>query len=181
MIDKILNPFVLAALGGVIVIVATYWSSVNKQNTDTEIISLQRQLQEKTEKINVLTQQQLDMITGGDSYPILSPEFDISGNFVQFTVFNEGKSPLYDVTVEIVELDKNDFPKYIKIGDIGIGRARENVYKVIIPDNIVEKKLLAVTTARNGATRQNIKVFRSSGSLGARNTVYRNGKIIKEE
>lgn len=171
------GPTLLAAIGGIMVVAATVWSSIQQDR-------LQQALQQKTEEIVGLTTDSMNLLQGGDSYPILSPAMNDIDSTVSFSLHNDGKYPIYDLDLYISE-DGNAqsavIPSSKHFDVLGAGKEETGIYTTVLSKGIKEKQVVVVTSARNGETRQIYKCFRSTGSLCVRTEVYRGGKLIKTE
>jgi hypothetical protein len=86
-----------AVIGAVIVAFGGFWAAYRQVNFNAR-------LNDKNNEIIALQDQQIKAITGGNSYPYVMPTFRGDGK-VSMLLMNQGKYPLYDVQVTIVDGD----------------------------------------------------------------------------
>ena len=113
--EKLINPTTIIFLGGLIVVVGTFWASSKSANErakfEKELRIKSEQLQAKSEEI---AQQSMEIakqnvfikesFTGGDSFCYL---FFSNGpdNTIVPSLRHKGKYPLYDITFRLMDLD----------------------------------------------------------------------------
>ena len=104
-------PAIVIFLGGILSLIGAFWSSTRQSNFNAT-------LAEKNNEIGRLTQENNNLITGGDSFCLMdflmydSEGKIFSGNNVPDVIrlapifFHQGKYPLYEVFARIVDLDE---------------------------------------------------------------------------
>jgi hypothetical protein len=90
-------PALFILTGAVIVAFGGFWAAYRQANFNAR-------LNDKNSEIIALQDQQIKAITGGDSYPYIMPTFAGDGKVTMF-LMNQGKYPLYDVQITIVDGD----------------------------------------------------------------------------
>jgi hypothetical protein len=99
------GPMVLIFLGAILGATGALWASIEQGKA-------QKEIKEKNEEIGRLNQQIASTITGGDSFCYVAlnlPEEE--RNSAIMMLVHEGKYPLYDVHVRIVDVHKFDLIK----------------------------------------------------------------------
>jgi hypothetical protein len=90
-------PAMMIFAGAVLVALGGLWAAHRQTNFNAT-------LREKNDEIIALQSQQISALTGGDSYPFVTPTFKGDGK-VTMLLLNQGKYPLYDVQVTILDGD----------------------------------------------------------------------------
>jgi hypothetical protein len=90
-------PAIVILAGAVLVAFGGFWAAYKQANFNAR-------LNEKNDQIIALQDQQINAITGGDSYPYVMPAFKGDGK-VTMLLLNQGNYPLYDVQVTISDGD----------------------------------------------------------------------------
>lgn len=119
-------PALVILAGAVIVAFGGFWAAYRQANFNAR-------LNDKNNEIITLQDQQIRAVTGGDSYPYVMPTFSGDGK-VTMLLMNQGKYPLYDVQVTIVDGDlfaalvksSNDVSRDIR----AIQSQSQQVYKI---------------------------------------------------
>ena len=89
-----------AFAGGIVVVLSGLWSGIEQSKTAEE-------LQKKTQEVAELTRKAADSITGGDSFCYVILGFlDRTKGIATIHLASKGKYPLYDVSVQIADLQK---------------------------------------------------------------------------
>lgn len=111
MLKLISFPVVLILAGGALTLVGGFLATV--ENNKEKVQSIEREkkytdeLRAKSEEIARISIYNLNMVTGGDSFPFIDPTFNIATpHSMVLWLGNGGKYPLYDVTVTITDLVK---------------------------------------------------------------------------
>lgn len=105
-------------IGGILVLIGGIWSGINEnkniellQNRSDQIFALSSQNANLSNKIAALSEQNFNLskelmayTTGGDSYCYIFPMFDEMSQWLTMMLFHEGKYPLYDVELQIVDI-----------------------------------------------------------------------------
>jgi hypothetical protein len=120
-------PYVLIFIGGILTIlvatVTTLRQSAQQAETERknskilsltqqlltksdEIAGLNRKIAEKSDEITKLNRELMSSVIGGKSFCYLFPM--LKQGIPRFTLIHQGKYPLYDLTIRIVDLDKFD-------------------------------------------------------------------------
>ncbi len=104
-------PMTLICLGGLLTLagglLANYRANKEKLQAAIREKDFTNELLAKNDEISKLSIYNLDMLTGGDSFPFLDPTFNVSSpEQMDFWLVNGGQYPLYDVTVTIIDLIK---------------------------------------------------------------------------
>jgi hypothetical protein len=90
-------PALVILAGAIVVAIGGFWAAARQANFNAR-------LNDKNTEIIALQGQQINAVTGGDSYPYVMPSFVGDGK-VTMLLMNQGKYPLYDVQVTIVDGD----------------------------------------------------------------------------
>jgi len=103
-------PYILIVFGGILSAIGGIWlSHISTRDLKHELQTVKTELTTKNDKVQELNSFILSSITGGDSFCYVE-----IGSIAQtndrghLTVIHQGKYPLYDVHVRIVDLDKFD-------------------------------------------------------------------------
>ncbi len=111
-------PMILVFLGSLItifgVLLATYNDNREKLKAATDKVKFEKELRLKNEEIIHLTNKNKEFITGGNSYPYLSPSIIVKSRqkereAIGFMIMNHNEDceyPLYDVKIEVLDVDK---------------------------------------------------------------------------
>jgi len=73
------------------------------------VIQLQKENQEKAEKLIELQNQTINQITGGDSYCYLMADWGIKGESPNFSLKHQGKYPLQNIRLKIEDIGKKEY------------------------------------------------------------------------
>ena len=104
-------PMTLICLGGLLTLagglLANYRANKEKLQAVIREKNFANELLAKNDEISKLSIYNLDMLTGGDSFPFLDPTFNVSSpGTMDFWLVNGEQYHLYDVTVTIIDLIK---------------------------------------------------------------------------
>jgi len=95
-------PALVILAGAVIVAFGGFWAAYRQANFNAT-------LNDKNTKIIALQHQQILAVTGGDSYPVITPMFSGGPEINKIIIMqltNAGDYPLYELRVSIVDEDK---------------------------------------------------------------------------
>lgn len=181
-------------IGGIIALFGGVWAGLEQSQLNND-------LHAKTEKIEKLTQDISDAnstiarsITGGDSFCYLhSVAAEGTSNRVVRWIIHHGEWPLYDVTVQSVDVNRlhahtntyneaelqkwiDDSDDYeIFLGNINPGSSITNSIDLIVPTDNSDRHEYSVSfKARNGRWHQQIVYYRVDGTI---KTSYRVSKL----
>ncbi len=149
-------------IGGILVLVSVVWSSVQQsrmsnkfadamleiKSLNTEIANMSKDNADLNKEIAKLSSYNLNILTGGDSFPFTSPAFNVATpKRMDLWLVNKGKYPLYDVSVVIIDLMKfkelvaekksnnydkpiytNEFETKIDVGNMRPGEIKQDFY-----------------------------------------------------
>lgn len=100
MLQWLTVPAVLVFIGSLIAAIGAIWAAGQQANSEQE-------LRKKSEEIADLNRLIASSITGGDSFAYIVPTFFKNPeDLPALTIIHQGKYPLYDLTVRIVDLAK---------------------------------------------------------------------------
>lgn len=116
------NPAIWIAIGTVITLIGALWSSQNQASFEKKLSSkseeisqnqsrFEKELSLKNEEIIQLNNKLMGLVTGGNSFCRFSVMNLPNDNLIHIALMHEGKYPLYDMKVRVVDLD--DFEKQI--------------------------------------------------------------------
>ena len=171
LVELIGGPTIVIFIGGIIAAIGAVWAAYD-QNKSTE------QLRQKNEEIARLNQETANAVTGGDSFCYLMP----LGNHPEMALLiHNGKYPLYDVSVRIVDLDDPALAKptlsMLAANTINIGNVPANSSQVlssVIKPGSDRKRLNIFFSARNGFYTQELGMILRSGQWKSATRVTRN-------
>jgi len=106
--DYITVPMILIALGAFLVVAGSFWATL-RENRDkiqfaNERAEFEKELRAKSEEIAKLNIFIKESITGGDSYCYIYFG-DAGNNMITPIIHHEGKYPLYDITIRLIDMD----------------------------------------------------------------------------
>jgi hypothetical protein len=184
----LLTNFALVLIGGSIIFLGVHRENLHREKNEqqqSEIISLQQNIINtqdkiiaKSEEITELNKRSANLITGGDSYCFLGvSNLTTMGDYPLRLAVHMGKYPLYDVQVEIADLDK--FAKLLKSGKHSYEDVM-NTYETFKIGNLNPRQLLSLghwnlkdadnikkynvfIIAKNGKVDQNIVLKKING------------------
>ncbi|MFO1291014.1 MAG: hypothetical protein U1E82_10445 [Nitrosomonas sp.] len=122
---------IMILFGAVLAAVGAFWTSHKQGRFEADLQEKQRMLEEKSEeiislnrKIAVLSYHTMNMVTGGDSYAyiLFSDNQSQSAENVQLRnilLIHEGRYPLYDLSIQIADIDHLKDVKVFPVGNIG--------------------------------------------------------------
>lgn len=94
-------------------------SMLTTQKAEKEQKIFSNRLDEKNSEIIRLTKLNSALITGGDSFPLITPMFPINQReIVNFTASNQGSNPLYDLKIQITDQNRFKIEKKPTSADI---------------------------------------------------------------
>lgn len=124
-------PAIMILFGTVLAAVGALWTSHKQGQFEADLQEKQRMLEEKSEeiislnrKIAVLSYHTMNMVTGGDSYAyiLFSDNQSQSTENIQLRnilLTHEGRYPLYDLNIQIADIDDLRDVKVFTVGNIG--------------------------------------------------------------
>lgn len=139
------------------------WASVEQSKSESE-------LKKKSEEISKLNVKIANTVTGGDSYSYLVPtRYSGTPTVGPFTLVHQGEFPLYDLSLQIVDLDEADAARLHNNGQLTIeaGRTNHNIgnlspNSVLLSDiAIPQRDYLRYNIffiARNGQFFENLRI-----------------------
>jgi hypothetical protein len=90
-------PALIILIGAIIVAFGGFWAAWRQTNFNAR-------LNEKNNEIIALQDQQIQYVTGGDSYPLIIPLFTGTER-ISMSLHASGKYPIYDFQITIVDQD----------------------------------------------------------------------------
>jgi hypothetical protein len=175
------GPITLMLLGAVLSIGGAIWAQLQNDRQQSEIIRLNRHITEA--------------VTGGDSYPVVSPVFlarhGEQGDIRRLSLMHSGKYPVYDLVLRVTDVAKlralskkggyfsqNEYMWQFHIGTIG--RGYENVF-MDIPLQESERMEFSFTfLARNGQFNQRAIYQKTKGVWHTALRIEKDGKLVYE-
>lgn len=176
-IQYISVPMILVCVGAILSVIGTFWATYDQAKGE-------RELKEKTEEIARLNAELAATVTGGNAFPsitVVSSKGSIPDN-PNLIVSNDGKYPLYDVAIRIVDLDvfheKVEANPESTIEDVfaaqftaSLGNIAPNqiahVGRLQLPKEKDLKGYNFFISARNGAVTQEFRFRRVGGTWRA--------------
>jgi hypothetical protein len=174
-------PMILVLIGGLLTLAgglwATYEANKDKLRSSEERNKFEKELRIKSEEIAKLSVYNLNILTGGDSFPFTEPSFNIASlGQMDLWLVNGGMYPLYDVTVTIRDLKKfqalaeepklksnkktislNDFETKINVGNMRPAEIKHDFYITPIPE-VGELNYRIEISCRNSYVVQMIQI-----------------------
>lgn len=164
-------PYILIVIGGILSAIGGIWlSHISTREVKHELQTVKTELTTKNDKIQELNNFILSSITGGDSFCYVDIGSISQTNDHGFlVVVQQGKYPLYDLNIRIVDLDKFD-----KIKDnlslekwasaetrLNLGTLSPGIAQLVGPISFPGKTNLRFNIfaiARNGGTTQVLRM-----------------------
>ncbi len=164
-------PYILIVIGVVLSTIGGFWlSHISTREVKHELQTVKTELTIKNDKIQELNNFILSSITGGDSFCYLE-----IGSIAQtndhglLVLVQQGKFPLYDLNIRIVDLDKFDkikenlsFEKLASIETrLNLGTLSPSIAQMLGPISFPGKTNLRFNIfaiARNGGTTQVLRM-----------------------
>lgn len=124
-------PAVIIFIGVLLAAIGAFWASHKQNEFEDNLKETQRTLELKNEEIiqlnreiGILSHHTMNMVTGGDSYAYIQfsdNQSETVENVRLGKVFltHEGRYPLYDLTIQITDIDAHKDVKLITVGNIG--------------------------------------------------------------
>jgi hypothetical protein len=166
------SPHVVILLGAVLVALGSYWAALRQS-------AFEKELRQKNDETITSVQETLKMVTGGNSFAYLDFHFHATNTVSPF-VISDGKYPLYDVSVRVVDMDEwsketkdkrmtmDDMFKFTKVLDVGNLNPSMSVIRNDVRWNLpedVDRKIFSVTVnARNGWFEQIYNLRKVNGT-----------------
>lgn len=189
LVSYILGPAGVILIGAIIVAIGGFLASVN--NTAN-----QKKLQDQSEEISKLNEFIAASVTGGDTYPYINVSFDSTPRgLIIFRLMSEGKYPLYDIGVNVIDNDKakeimknsknpgGEDPSQWRFS-FHIPTFRPNEVREVtqfqITDSSSERNFSIELMARNGFFKQQIKIIKDSTSLKTIYEVKKGDTVLKK-
>lgn len=169
--ENIGGPAIVIFIGAIIAALGAFWATQQQSKFEKE-------LREKSDKIADLSAENSMFVTGGNSFCyVIFTKPDVQSNSSLIMLMSDGKYPLYDVNVRIVDLAK--FSKLVKelpkptIEDItksdyvfNVGNLTPNhathLGRINLP-NMDEANFNIFITARNGSMNELLRMKRVAG------------------
>jgi hypothetical protein len=164
-------PYILIVIGVVLSTIGGFWlSHISSREVKHELQTVKTELTIKNDKIQELNNFILSSITGGDSFCYVE-----IGSIAQtndhglLVLIHQGKYPLYDLNIRIVDLDKFDeikdklsFEKLASMETrLNLGNLSPGFAQMLGPISFPGKTNLRFNifaTARNGETAQVLRI-----------------------
>ncbi|MGZ5056259.1 MAG: hypothetical protein ACXWAT_15145 [Methylobacter sp.] len=124
-------PAIVILIGTVLASIGALWTSYKQDQFESDLKDKQKTLEAKNEEIirlnheiAVLSQHTTNMVTGGDSYAYIlfsDNQSTTIKNVRLGSVFliHEGRYPLYDLTIQIADIDAHKDIKVFSVGNVG--------------------------------------------------------------
>lgn len=135
MIESLGTPAVLIFIGAFISAAGAMWAAQRQAISEKE-------LRQKSDEVAELNKQIALSITGGDSFAYLIPT-RVAPNAAVLTLVHQGKYPLYDLHIRIVDLEKWAQHKHFSLLDVqkdeihlSIGNVAANQARILGPMQI---------------------------------------------
>lgn len=176
-----IGPITLILIGGLLSVAGAFWAQNQNDQQQREIIRLNEQI--------------TNTVTGGDSYPLVSPVFlarhGEQGDIRSFHLAHKGKFPVYDLEARITDIAKlqeltakhgsysmKDYMWQIHVGTIGRGY-EDTLMDVPSPDR--EKMIFKFTfMARNGQFEQQSIYQKINGTWYTATRLEKDEKVVFE-
>lgn len=182
------GPAILIFIGALIAATGALWASVEQTKSE-------KYLKEKNQEIANLNKQISMSITGGDSFCYIGHPLDGSqGDKLITAIVQQGKYPLYDVSIRLLDLENSDFLQkkglsfieamnksqtIINVGNMPAGSAQ-----MIGTIDLTSKNRMRYNvfiSARNGFITQLIRLQRVNGIWKGATKVERDGEKLHEK
>jgi hypothetical protein len=191
--SKAMIPAIVVLVGAVITAIGAFWIALKSENDRTlferelrdrgdKLTKVQEELKAKSDEVAELNRNIAASVTGGDSFCYFTFNFDSNGG--RPIVIQQGKYPLYEVNVRVVDLDKWDAveeqskkgggaPSALEtmkssetlfdIGNMGPHEARVMNAFVPFPPNKEKLRFNIFINARNGWFTELLRVYKVNG------------------
>lgn len=182
------GPPIVIFIGALIAAGGALWASVEQTKSE-------RSLKEKNQEIVELSKTISKSITGGDSFAYLGHPLDGSqGDNLTMVIVQNGKYPLYDVNIRIVDLEKisllqgnglsffdamNQSQATFNVGNIPASTAQ--MLGTHSLKNQTKFRINIFIGARNGFVTQLVRLVKIDGLWSGAMKVERNGEILLEK
>ncbi len=175
------GPITFMLLGAALSICGAIWAQLQNDQQQSEIIRLNQHITET--------------ITGGDSYPIVSPVFlprsGEQGDIRRLSLGHNGRYPVYDLVVRVTDVAKlralskksgyfsqNEYLWQFNIRTIG--RGYENVFMDIPVQQSERMEFEFTFLARNGKFDQRAIYQKTKGVWHTALRIEKDGKMVYE-
>jgi hypothetical protein len=199
------NPGVVTFVGAFLVAAGSLWGFIRQNSRAEEVARLNRelatksdQLAQKSDEIARLTKDNLATVTGGDSYCYVDIGFlGYLPNQVDRWLHKKGSFPLYDVAMQITDLNKlKDIGQTpiedrkqkvlaaktnLNVGNFGGGELARDLGRLKFPDGEVRAAFLVDFSARNGGWSQKIGLRRGADGKWLLASRVTKGDVILDE
>lgn len=179
--ENIGGPAIVIFIGAIIAAIGAFWATQQQSK-------FERELREKSDKIAELSAENSMFVTGGNSYCyIVFSKPNLNSNSSIIMLVTEGKYPLYDVNVRIVDL--------VKFNEINKNLQNQTFEEIIKSDliynagNLTPKHALPLgrinlpnedeanfnifITARNGSINELLRMKRINGEWFSAIKIYK--------
>lgn len=120
------SPAVIILIGSLLVALGGIWAAHKQNQFESQLKTKQETLEAKNEeiiqlnqKMGVLSYHTMNMVTGGDSYAIAMFANNGGELLSQIHLSHHGKFPLYDLKIQIYDLDAKKNIAVLPVGNIG--------------------------------------------------------------
>jgi hypothetical protein len=101
-------PGILVLIGAILAAIGVFWGAINQNKSEQELRRKADQIAELTTRNAELTTRNKDIIIGGNSFCYVTiANLDPNTNQGILMVVHKGDYPIYDVSAEIVDLQKS--------------------------------------------------------------------------
>lgn len=193
-VELVGGPAALVLVGALISGLGAYWAARQSSAKNREIVELSKKNAALSAEIAEMNKEALASITGGDSY--LYTSFIIGdglANRCLVAFANDGRFPLYDVAVRVVDISA--LPVATESGTISyreamrgsttfavgnLGPKQSTIREWKLPAGVDSQEYNVFVTARNGFTTQQVSFRRVSGRWTFATKVSREvgGKLV---
>ncbi|QSV13273.1 hypothetical protein CGI80_00475 [Vibrio parahaemolyticus] len=184
MLSSLGGPAILIFAGALISATGAIWASIEQTKNE-------QALRKKSEEIADLNKEISKSITGGDSFPYLLPSSQSGTSYPEsLMIINEGKHPLYDVNLHVVDIDELETelakPKgqsnllnvgiNVEVGNVSPGVA---VFSGISMHEKDYTRLTIQFSARNGHFSQALRIIKVGSEYKTAFNVTKDGASIE--
>lgn len=103
--DYVAFPMILIFVGAISSAVGAFWTAARQVKSANQRADFEKELRLKTEEIAELNKQIAANVTGGDSYCTLFVSAPGESNQSGLILMNQGKYPVYDISVKIDDVE----------------------------------------------------------------------------
>lgn len=190
-IIKRLNIWVLI-LGCILVATGSICSQIEQSKFETTLASKTQLIHDLSKKLEKDSNEQTAIMSGGDGYISVYPIY-IDGINPSLIVLNSSNYPMYDIAMEVSDLDKLRFIEEnkgifsaikeantnIEIGNLSPHSGKIISYKVeTLYNNLTERNISINIFARNGKTTERLKFVNVNNKWVNAFEIKRGGNVI---